>query len=245
MKIDILSLFPEFLEHFSNWSMIGRAREQEKVEINNINIRDFSKNKHKKVDDYPFGGGPGMVMKVEPIFDAINSVKKAKSKVIYLSPQGKKFNQTMAKELSKEDHIILLCGHYEGIDNRVIENYIDEEISIGDFVLTGGEIPAMVLVDSIVRLLPGVLSSDESFTDESHYKGLLEHPQYTRPREFNNHSVPSVLLSGNHENIDNWKKEEALKATLIKRPDLLENKKLSDEESNILSKIKKELQDMD
>lgn len=245
MKIDVLTLFPEIFEYIFGWSIIGRAIKDEFVDIDCINIRDFSKDKHKRVDDYPFGGGPGMVMKVEPIFDAINSVKKAKSKVIYLSPQGKKFNQTMAKELSKEDHIILLCGHYEGIDNRVIENYIDEEISIGDFVLTGGEIPAMVLVDSIVRLLPGVLSSDESFTDESHYKGLLEHPQYTRPREFNNHSVPSVLLSGNHENIDNWKKEEALKATLIKRPDLLENKKLSDEESNILSKIKKELQDMD
>lgn len=244
MRIDILSLFPEFLNMFSNWSIIGRAREQGKVEINNINIRDFSNNKHKKVDDYPFGGGQGMVIKPEPIFDAINSVKRPKSKVIYLSPQGKTFNQGMANELSKEDHIILLCGHYEGIDNRIIENYIDEEISLGDFVLTGGEIPAMALVDSVVRLIPGVLSSEESFMDESHYDGLLEYPQYTRPREFMGHKVPDVLLSGNHENIENWRKKQALKATFVKRPDLLESKKLDKEESEILSKIKNDSKDI-
>lgn len=244
MKIDILSLFPEFLNMFSDWSIIGRAKEQNLVQINNINIRDFSNNKHKKVDDYPFGGGPGMVIKPEPIFDAINSVKTTKSKVIYLSPQGKTFNQNKANELAKENHLILLCGHYEGIDNRIIENYIDEEISLGNFVLTGGELPAMVLVDAIVRLLPGVLSSQESFTDESHYDGLLEYPQYTRPRDFNQYSVPEILLSGNHKDIENWRKEKALETTLVKRPDLLKEKSLSHKESKILSKINQELEDI-
>lgn len=240
MRIDILSLFPEFFSNLSNWSIIGRAREENKVQINNINIRDFSKNKHKKVDDYPFGGGPGMVMTPEPIFDAINSVKDINSRVIYLSPQGKPFNQELANELSKEAHIILLCGHYEGIDNRIIDNYIDEEISVGDFVLTGGEIPAMVIVDAVVRLLPGVLSSEESFVDESHYNGLLEHPQYTRPREFNGYSVPDVLLSGNHKNIEHWRKEESLRSTLMKRSDLLEKRIFTKEEMDTLSRVKDE-----
>jgi len=238
MRIDILSLFPEFFSALSNWSIIGRAEEENKVQINNVNIRDFSKNKHKKVDDYPFGGGPGMVMTPEPILGAINSVKDTNSRVIYLSPQGKQFNQEMANELSKESHLILLCGHYEGIDNRIIDNYIDEEISVGDFVLTGGEIPAMIIVDAVVRLLPGVLSGEQSFMEESHYNGLLEHPQYTRPREFNGYSVPDVLLSGNHKNIEAWKKEESLKSTFVKRPDLLEKVILSKEEKGILSKIK-------
>ncbi|SHE33639.1 tRNA (guanosine(37)-N1)-methyltransferase TrmD [Tissierella praeacuta] len=242
MKIDILSLFPEFFSPLLSWSIIGRACEENKVSINSINIREFSQNKHKKVDDYPFGGGRGMVMKPEPIFRAIKSVRDKNSRVIYLSPQGKKFNQELANELSKEEHLILLCGHYEGIDNRIIEHYIDEEISIGDFVLTGGEIPAMIIIDAIVRLLPGVLRSDESFTDESHYNGLLEYPQYTRPREFNGYSVPDILLSGNHGKIETWRKEESLKATLLKRPDLLKQKTLSEEELIILSKIKDNLQ---
>lgn len=242
MKIDILSLFPEFFSPLLSWSIIGRACEENKVSINSINIREFSQNKHKKVDDYPFGGGRGMVMKPEPIFRAIKSVRDKNSRVIYLSPQGKKFNQELANELSKEEHLILLCGHYEGIDNRIIEHYIDEEISIGDFVLTGGEIPAMIIIDAIVRLLPGVLRSDESFTDESHYNGLLEYPQYTRPREFNGYSVPDILLSGNHDKIETWRKEESLKATLLKRPDLLKQKTLSKEELIILSKIKDNLQ---
>ncbi|WP_406242148.1 tRNA (guanosine(37)-N1)-methyltransferase TrmD [Tissierella carlieri] len=242
MKIDILTLFPEFFSPLISWSIIGRAYEDNKIAINSINIRDFSQNKHRKVDDYPFGGGSGMVMKPEPIFDAISSVKNKNSRVIYLSPQGKKFNQELANELSKEEHLILLCGHYEGIDNRVIEHYVDEEISIGDFVLTGGEIPAMLIIDAVVRLLPGVLRSDESFIDESHYNGLLEYPQYTRPREFKGHFVPNVLLSGNHQKIGTWRKEEALKATLLKRPDLLEKKTLSKEEVVILSKIKKDLE---
>lgn len=237
MKINILTLFPEFFSSLKNWSIIGRAIENNIAEINCINIRDFSKNKHRKVDDYPYGGGSGMVMNPGPIVDAINSVKTSDSKVIYLSPQGKTFSQKLANELSRETHLILLCGHYEGIDNRIIEHYIDEEISIGDFVLTGGEIPAMIIADAVIRLLPGVLRSDESYIVESHYNGLLEYPQYTRPREFNGYSVPDILLSGNHGKIAAWRKEEALKATLLKRPDLLTNRIFTKEELEILYKI--------
>lgn len=241
MKIDLLSIFPEFFSNFLNWSIIGRACEDKKVTINNIDIRNFSENKHKKVDDYTYGGGSGMVMKPEPIFNAISSVKMDDSKVIYLSPQGKIFNQEIAKRLSNEKHLVLLCGHYEGIDNRIIEEYVDEEISIGDFVLTGGEIPAMIIIDSIVRLLPGVLRSDESFILDSHYKGLLEHPQYTRPQVFNDIAVPDILLSGNHKEIELWRKKESLRTTLIKRPDLLKEKDLTNEELKILDIIKKEI----
>lgn len=222
MKIDILTLFPEFFQNMLTFSIIGRAIEKNIVAINCINIRDFSKDKHKKVDDYPFGGGPGMVMQPGPIFDALCSVKSDNSKVIYLSPQGKRLNQEIANYLSKEENLILLCGHYEGIDNRIIDNYIDEEISIGDYVLTGGEIPALVLIDAITRLLPGVLSTDESFTDESHYDGLLEYPQYTRPREFNGINVPDILLSGDHKKIAEWRKDESMRVTLDKRPDLID-----------------------
>lgn len=221
MKFDVLTLFPEFMDSLFNYSIIGRAAEEKKVSLNWVNIRDFSKNKHKKVDDYPFGGGPGMVMKPEPIYDAIMSVKESNSKVIYLSPQGKQLDQKMAEDLSNESHLILLCGHYEGIDNRIIENFIDQEISIGDYVLTGGEIPAMVLIDTVTRLMPGVLSSEESYMDESHYDGLLEYPQYTRPRTFKELSVPEILLSGNHEKIAQWRKEESIRITSQKRPDLL------------------------
>lgn len=240
MKVDILSLFPEFFSVFNNWSIIGRAVANNIVNINNINIRDFSENKHRKVDDYPFGGGPGMVMTPQPICDAIDSIKAKESKVIYLSPQGKKLNQKMINDFSKEEHLILLCGHYEGIDNRIIENYIDEEVSIGDYVLTGGEIPAMVLVDSIVRLLPDALKGEESYMDESHYYGLLEHPQYTRPRNFEGKEVPKVLLSGNHSNVEKWKRYQSLKSTFIKRPDLLKDIDLTNEDEDLLKIIKNE-----
>lgn len=239
MRIDILTLFPDFFNTFKEWSIIGRAIDKGIFSLNIINIRDFSKDKHKRVDDYPFGGGPGMIMKPEPIYDAIFSVKSNEALVIYLSPQGKVFNQELAKTLSKEKHLILLCGHYEGIDNRIVENYVDMEISIGDYVLTGGEIPAMVLIDSIVRLLPGVLSSEVAYMDESHYNGLLEYPQYTRPRVFNGLAVPEVLLSGNHKKIKEWREYQALKNTLLKRPDLLEKRKLSEKELEILERIKK------
>jgi len=225
MKIDILTLFPEFFQNLTNYSIIGRAIEDGKIEVNCTNIRDFSKDKHKKVDDYPFGGGPGMVMKPDSIFDAINHVKTHDARVVYLSPQGKRLNQEIANSLSKENNLVLLCGHYEGIDNRIIENYIDEEISIGDYVLTGGEIPALVLIDCITRLIPGVLSSEESFTDESHYDGLLEYPQYTRPRVFKGISVPEILLSGDHKKIADWRKSESIRVTLEKRPDLLRDTK--------------------
>ncbi|MGO1469323.1 MAG: tRNA (guanosine(37)-N1)-methyltransferase TrmD [Tissierella sp.] len=241
MRIDILTLFPEFFSNLSNWSMIGKAIEKNILNLDFINIRDFSKNKHKKVDDYPFGGGSGMLMTPQPIYDAINSIKEKESKVIYMSPQGKLLDQDIINDLSKENHLILLCGHYEGIDNRVIENYVDDEISIGDYVLTGGEIPSMVIIDSVARLLPGVLKHEESYTEESHYEGLLEHPQYTRPREFNDITVPDVLLSGNHSKIEKWKEYESLKATAIKRPDLLKNIKLTNEEENLLLLIEEEL----
>lgn len=222
MNIDILTLFPEFFQGLNSYSIIGRAIGEGKINLNCINIRDFSKDKHKRVDDYPFGGGPGMVMQIEPIYEAINSVKTDDSKVIFLSPQGKKLDQKMAKSLSEENHIILLCGHYEGIDNRIIENYVDEEISIGDYVLTGGEIPAMVLIDCISRLIPGVLSSEESYMDESHYDGYLEYPQYTRPREFNGIKVPDILLSGDHAKVAKWRREESIRITMEKRPDLMD-----------------------
>ncbi len=240
MIIDVLTLFPEFFEGIINWSIIGRSVENNIVEINTINIRDFSTNKHKKVDDYPYGGGPGMVMSAEPIYEAISSVRKEGSKVIYLSPQGKKLNQEILNDLAKESHLVLLCGHYEGIDNRIIENYIDEEISIGDYVLTGGELPAMVLIDGVTRLLPGTLSSEESYEDESHYNGILEYPQYTRPRVFNNIPVPDILLSGHHKKIMEWRNYKALKTTLVKRPDLFKNIDLNAEEKLQIERIKLE-----
>ncbi|MFY9214793.1 MAG: tRNA (guanosine(37)-N1)-methyltransferase TrmD [Tissierellaceae bacterium] len=241
MKIDVLTLFPEFLSNLSTWSIIGRAVDAKILTLDYINIRDYSRNKHKKVDDYSYGGGPGMVMTPQPIVDAINSVKEDNSWIIYLSPQGKRLDQNIVNRLSKKEHLILVCGHYEGIDNRVVEHYIDEEISIGDYVLTGGEIPAMVLIDSVSRLLPGVLTSEESFSEESHYKGLLEYPQYTRPYDYEGYKVPDLLLSGNHKEIEKWRHYQALKTTFLKRPDILENLELSKEDMEILETIKKEL----
>lgn len=241
MKIDILTLFPEMFSPM-NFSIIGRAIDDGYVQLDYINIRDFSKNKHNKVDDYPFGGGMGMVMKPEPIYNAINSVKQENSRVIYLSPKGKVYNQNLANELAKEEHLILLCGHYEGIDQRIIDNYITDEVSIGDYVLTGGELASMVIVDSVVRLMPGVLASEESFVDESHYNGLLEHPQYTRPRVFNDYEVPEVLLSGNHAKIDEWRKYKSLKDTLNKRPDLLKKVDLTSEEKKMLKRITEDIE---
>ena len=219
MKFDILTLFPEMFEGMK-YSIIGKAIEKEIIEINLVNIRDFSKDKHKKVDDTPYGGGAGMVMKPNVIYDAYLSVKDEKAKVIYLSPKGNTLNQEKVKELSKEKHIILLCGHYEGIDQRVLDEIVDEEISIGDYVLTGGEIPAMVLIDSVSRYIDGVITK-ESTQEESFSNGFLEYPQYTRPEIFLNKKVPDVLLSGHHENIKKWREEESLKITKQNRPDLL------------------------
>ena len=220
MKFDILTLFPEMFKALDE-SIIGKAKEKKLIEINLINIRDFSKDKHKKVDDTPYGGGAGMVMMPDVVYDAYSSIKdREDAKVIYLSPQGKKLNQKEVKDLSKENHLILLCGHYEGIDQRVLDEIVDEEISIGDYVLTGGEIPAMVLIDSVSRYVRGVLN-EESIEEESFSNNLLEYPQYTRPEEFRGKKVPEVLISGHHENIKRWREEKALEVTEKKRPDLL------------------------
>ena len=222
MNFDVLTLFPEMFEAL-NESIIGKAKEKNLIQINLINIRDFSKDKHKKVDDTPYGGGAGMVMMPDVVYDAYSSIKdKENAKVIYLSPQGKVLNQEKVKELSKENHLILLCGHYEGIDQRVLDEIVDEEISIGDYVLTGGELPAMVLIDSVSRYVKGVLK-EESIQEESFSNNkLLEYPQYTRPEEFRGKKVPEVLISGHHENIKRWRKEKALEVTKKKRPDLLD-----------------------
>lgn len=224
MRIDILTLFPDMVSSVLSQSIIGRAQNSRIIEINCINIRDFATNKHKKVDDTPYGGGTGMVMQPEPIYLAYKSIvdkSETTAFVIYLSPQGKVFNQALANDFAKKEHIILLCGHYEGVDERVIEEIVDMEVSIGDYVLTGGEIPAMVLCDSVCRLIPGVLSSEEAFSNESHYDGLLEYPQYTRPPEFMGRAVPEVLLSGHHKNIETWRMEQSITRTKQKRPDLL------------------------
>ena len=219
MKFDVLTLFPEMFEPL-NSSIIGRAKEKNLIEINLINIRDFSKDKHKKVDDTPYGGGAGMVMMPDVVYDAYKSVEDKNAKVIYMSPQGKKLTQKKVEELAKQEHLIILCGHYEGIDQRVIDKIVDEEISIGDYVLTGGEIPAMVLIDSVSRYNSGVIA-EESREEESFANGLLEYPQYTRPEVFEGVKVPEVLLSGHHANIEKWRKEKALEITKLKRPDLL------------------------
>lgn len=222
MKFDVLTLFPEMFSSLEQ-SIIGRAVENEKISVNLINIRDFSTDKHKKVDDTPYGGGAGMVIRPDVVYDAYKSIKDENAKVIYMSPQGNVLNQKKVESLSKEKHLILLCGHYEGIDQRVIDEIVDEEISIGDYVLTGGEIPAMVLIDSVSRYVEGVLTK-ESIKEESFSNNLLEYPQYTRPETFLDKKVPEVLLSGHHENIRKWREEQALKNTYQKRPDLLKNK---------------------
>ena len=234
MQFDVLTLFPEMFEPL-NESIIGRAKEKGLINVNLINIRDFSKDKHKKVDDTPYGGGAGMVIQPNVVYDAYNSVKSESARVIYMSPQGKKLNQEKVEELSKQEHLILLCGHYEGIDQRVIDEIVDEEISIGDYVLTGGELPAMIVIDSVSRYIDGVLK-DDSTKEESFSEGLLEYPQYTRPEIFNGKQVPEVLLSGHHENIDKWRREQSLINTKKKRPDLLENIELSEKDKRILEK---------
>ena len=221
MKITVLTLFPDMFPAIINDSIIKRAKENNLVEVNIINFRDFSNNKHNTVDDTPYGGGAGMLLQVEPIYKALISIPDYKEAYkILLTPQGKKYNQNIVKDLIKHDHIILICGHYEGFDERVRE-YIDMEISIGDYVLTGGEIAALVVIDSIVRLIPGVLGSKESYEHDSFYEDSLDYPQYTKPREFNGVKVPDVLLSGNHKEIAKWREEMKLKSTVERRPDLL------------------------
>ncbi len=242
MRIDILTLFPEMCETVMNESIIGRARKAEKVEINCVNIRDFSGNKHNKVDDTPYGGGMGMIMAAQPIYGAFKSLYndgEEKPYLIYMSPKGKTFKQSDAVRLSKKDRIVLLCGHYEGVDERVIEEIVDEEISIGDFVLTGGELPALTVADAVCRMLPGVLSEDICFEEESHFGGLLEFPQYTKPAVWMNRQVPEVLLSGHHANISKWRREKSLEETLKRRPDMLENAELTDKDTKYIESLKK------
>ena len=239
MKFDILTLFPEMFEPIKT-SIIGKAAEKGIIDINLINIRDFSEDKHKKVDDTPYGGGAGMVMKPDVVYSAYNSIDDKNAKVIYMSPQGKTLNQKKVEELSKENHLIILCGHYEGIDQRVLDKIVDEEISIGDYVLTGGEIPAMVLIDSISRYVDGVISG-ESTSEESFSNGLLEYPQYTRPEIFMGEKVPDVLISGHHENINKWRRQESLKNTFKKRPELLDDIELTEKEKIYIKNLNEEV----
>lgn len=228
IRFDIMTLFPELCDTVLSESIIGRARKAGILEIATHNIRDYSKDKFRRVDDTPYGGGKGMLMKPDPICDCFEAITRdlpQKPYTVYMSPKGTVLDQKKAQELSAREHIVILCGHYEGVDQRAIDAIVDEEISIGDYVLTGGEIPATILVDAISRLVPGVLSDPECYEKESHSDGLLEYPQYTRPYEFRGEKVPDVLISGHHENIEKWRREMALKITAEKRPDLLERKK--------------------
>ena len=242
MKFDILTLFPEFFETPLKSSIIKRAIESNKVSFNITNIRDFSTDKHKKADDRPFGGGCGMVMKVEPIYNALQHLKiPPYTKVIFTCPTGKPYSQAKAIELSKEENLVILCGHYEGIDERVRKYLINDEISMGDYVLTGGEIPALIIIDSIVRLLPEVLGNEFSALQDSFSDGLLDCPHYTRPEKFNDWDVPQILLSGNHQNIDNWRLKEKFKLTLLKRPDLMEKFSFDKRTKKLFEEAKNEL----
>ncbi len=233
MRIDIITLFPEMCEAVMSESIIGRARKSGALEVNCHQLRDFAFDKHRRVDDAPYGGGMGMLMMAEPIalcFEHICEQTSTRPHFIYMSPQGSVLNQSKLKELANYDNVCLLCGHYEGVDERLIEEYIDEEISIGDYVLTGGELPAVVLADALARMVPGVLSSDECFELESHYNGLLEYPQYTRPAQWHDRAVPEVLMSGHHKNIEEFRRREAIARTAKKRPDLLEKAELTQQE---------------
>ncbi len=222
MKIDILTLFPEMFVPVTTSSILGRAAEKNLIDIRLTDIREYTKNKHRKVDDYPFGGGQGMVMMPQPIFDALRGIKAEGKKILYMSPRGRVLDKTKIQELSQLSELVILCGHYEGVDQRVIDYWDMEEVSIGDYILTGGELPAMVLVDSVARLIPGVLSGEDSAMEESVYSGLLEYPQYTQPREYEDIPVPEVLLSGHHKNIDLWRFEKSLELTRDVRPDMFE-----------------------
>ena len=243
MKYHVLTLFPQMIIDGLNTSIIGRAIENNLISLDAIDIREFSTNKHKKVDDYPYGGGAGMVMQAEPVYLAYQKVKGKIGKtprVVYLTPQGKVFNQEIAKDLAKEEDLVFLCGHYEGIDERVLEEIVTDHISIGDYVLTGGELPAMVMIDAIARLVPGVLNNEVSAEFESFQDNLLEYPQYSRPVDWMGKKVPDVLLSGHHGNVDKWRKEQSLLRTKQRRPDLLEKVELSKQEMDFLISYEEE-----
>lgn len=238
----VLTLFSEMIEATLSHSITGRAIREKIINVEAVNIRDFTEDKHRHVDDYPYGGGAGMVMQPQPIYDAYKSIKEraGKCRVLYMSPQGKRFDQKMAEELSGEDSIIFLCGHYEGVDERIIEEIVTDEVSIGDFVLTGGELAAVTIIDTVSRLVPGVLNKEESYENESFSDGLLEYPQYTRPPEFMGRTVPDILLSGHHANIDKWRREQSIVRTYNKRPDLLEKAELTDKDKIFLDRLKEE-----
>lgn len=245
MNFHVLTLFPDMIVQGLNTSITGKALSKGLMTLNAIDIRDFSMDKHKKVDDYPYGGGAGMVMAAEPVYRCYQSVcekmNKKKVRVVYLTPQGKVFNQSIAEELAKEEDLIFLCGHYEGIDERVLDEIVTDYVSIGDYVLTGGELPSMVMIDAISRLVPGVLNNETSAEFESFQDNLLEYPQYTRPVEFMNKKVPDVLLSGHHKNVDTWRREQSIIRTYHNRPDLLEDAVLTKKEVDFLEKYKKSI----
>lgn len=240
MRIDILTLFPDMCNGVLGESIIGRARAAGKVEINSVDIRNYTKDKHRRVDDKPYGGGMGMIMQAEPIFQCYNALCDEigkKPHLLYMTPQGKTLTQDKVKELAGYENLAILCGHYEGIDERVIEELEPEEISIGDYVLTGGELPALIVADSVSRMLEGVLSNNECFEEESHYNSLLEYPQYTHPSEWHGKKVPEVLLSGHHSNVDKWRREQSLKRTYERRPDMLEKAELTETDKKFLRSV--------
>jgi tRNA (guanine37-N1)-methyltransferase len=241
MRIEILTTFPQMVEAVVGESILGRARERGIVEIEAVNLRDFTEDRHKTTDNAPYGGGPGMVMKCEPVFRAVEALasraRTGRPKVILMTPQGRRFEQRIAEELAAQSHLILVCGRYEGVDERIREHLVDDEISIGDYVLMGGELAALVVADAVSRLVPGVLGAEESPVSESFSSGLLEYPQYTRPVVFRGYGVPEVLLSGNHAEIEKWRRREALRRTLDRRPDLLESAPLTEEDRRILDEL--------
>lgn len=240
MRFDVISLFPDLIDIYTKNGIIGRAVENGMFEVGCVNLRDYSEDKHKKVDDYPYGGGPGMLLKPEPMFKALDTIKKHNSYIIYLSPKGNLFNQNKARELSEKEHIVLIAGHYEGIDQRIIDKYVNEEISMGDYVLTSGELPVLMIVDAVGRLIPGVLGSDESSIEESHSNNLLEYPQYTRPENYMDMDVPEILLSGHHKKIEEWRRFKAIEITLERRPDLIKDKSIIEEYNKLYRKQHKD-----
>jgi len=245
MNYHVLTLFPDMVLNGLNTSIIGRAVEKGILSVETVNIRDYTKEKHGHVDDAPYGGGAGMVMQAAPVCDAYEALclrLGKRPRVLYMTPQGRVFNQTVAEELAAEEDLVFLCGHYEGIDERALERIVTDELSVGDYVLTGGELPAMVMIDCISRLVPGVLSNDQSAEIESFHDNLLEYPQYTRPEVYDGQSVPEVLLSGHHKKIDQWRREQSIRRTIERRPDLLEKANLTLKEREFLEELKKEME---